>query len=153
MKPYVHAESSVKKYKGKISDYLPIHQWFDETKAHYPTNVHRALRHHSMGIFECERVFGTTITNSDGLIVCTRDLGEQHVLEDLGFIPTVSDYLNHLEHQDWMSNKGTPPNTPAPNVVKLPKPEEQIYDGTQPQPFRTPLDDRWPLDYHGRTMD
>jgi hypothetical protein len=38
--------------------------------------------------FEAERVFGTSILNSESKHVPTRILGEQHVWEDLGRIPT-----------------------------------------------------------------
>ena len=49
-----------------------------------------------------EQVFGVTITNSSGIVVNVRDIGEQHVLEDLGRIPPVSDYLNNMVIQKWM---------------------------------------------------
>lgn len=52
---------------------------------------HRAILHNSFGIYLCEQVFGTTITNSDGRVVSVRDVGEEHVLEDLGLIPTLQD--------------------------------------------------------------
>jgi hypothetical protein len=51
--PLHHAISSQKKWGGSIEDYLPIHNWFDETKAHYPDMRHRTLRHHAEGIFCC----------------------------------------------------------------------------------------------------
>jgi hypothetical protein len=52
-----------------------------------------------------EKIFGHLITNSDGKQVSTRDIAEQHVLEDFGnrFIPTVCDYLGDLEFVDWMN--------------------------------------------------
>lgn len=49
--PLHHSISSVKKFGGHIDDYLKLHSWFDETKAHFPDMRHRALRHHSEGIF------------------------------------------------------------------------------------------------------
>ena len=30
--PVEHAESSVKIWGGKVEDYLPMHNWLDETK-------------------------------------------------------------------------------------------------------------------------
>ena len=30
---YYHALSSVRKWGGAVDDYLPLHQWFDESKA------------------------------------------------------------------------------------------------------------------------
>jgi hypothetical protein len=70
---------------------------------------HRALRHHAEGIFLAEKVFGTTLTNSDGRVVPVRWVGEQHVQEDLGWIPTVKDWLEHLRPAPWMSRGGRLP--------------------------------------------
>ena len=99
---YHHAESSVRKFKGKIEDYIKIHLWYDESKSHYADFRHRALRHHSFGIWQSEQVFGLTITNSDGIVVPVRFIGEQHVREDLGCIPTVSDWFKHIKPESWM---------------------------------------------------
>ncbi len=63
--PLKHAESSARKFGGKAEDYLPIHNWFDESKAFFPDFRHRALHHHAEGIFLAEKLFGVTIVNSD----------------------------------------------------------------------------------------
>ena len=97
-----HAISSQRKWGGKIDDYLPLHNWFDETKRAYPDMRHRALRHHSEGIFWCEEKFGVYITNSDGKMVPVRAIGEQHIIEDIGFIPTIKDYLDNMNTVGWM---------------------------------------------------
>ena len=99
-----HAVNSARKHGGKPEDYIAIHNYFDETKEHYADFRHRALRHHSLGIFECEAKFGITITNSDGKQIPVRLIGEQHVKEDCGFIPTVQDWLKHIQGQKWMGN-------------------------------------------------
>ena len=49
--PYHHALSSVRKWGGAADDYLPLHQWFDESKVVTADFRHRALRHHAEGIF------------------------------------------------------------------------------------------------------
>ncbi len=101
--PYNHAESSVRKYGGSIEDYLDIHNWFDESKAYMAHFRHRALRHHAQGIFECERTFGVTRTNSAGRIVPVRFVGEQHVKEDCGgMIPCLSDWFRNIRPERWM---------------------------------------------------
>jgi len=100
--PYHHAVHSVRLFGGEPGDYLAIHNWFDESKAHIADVRHRALRHHSEGIFLCEAIFGTTLTNSIGKIVPVRSIGEQHVKDDLGWIPSVKDWLQHLQLQPWM---------------------------------------------------
>jgi hypothetical protein len=104
--PLHHSISSQKKWGGHVDDYLPIHNWFDETKMHYPDMRHRALRHHSEGIFWCEQQFGTYITNSEGRMVPVRAIGEQHCMEDLGWIPTIKDYLDNMETKGWMFKPG-----------------------------------------------
>jgi len=104
--PYHHALSSMQKWGGCVDDYQPIHEWFDASKAHMADFRHRALRHHSEGIFECERVFGKTIINCDGRVVPVRYVGEQHVKEDLGKIPTLADWLLNIKPQRWMLGRG-----------------------------------------------
>jgi hypothetical protein len=104
--PLYHAISSKNKFSGEIEDYLPIHNWFDETKQHYPDMRHRTLRHHAEGIFWCEEKFGVYITNSDGKMVPVRAIAEQHVIEDIGFIPTIKDYLDNMNQVGWMYKPG-----------------------------------------------
>ena len=103
--PWKHAESSALKYGGRAEDYEPIHSWFDQSKAFFADFRHRALRHHAEGIFECERVFGVTITNSDGKKVPVRFIGEQHVIEDLGRIPSLQDWLVAIRAEPWMRGR------------------------------------------------
>ena len=102
--PWQHEKSSAKKFGGSPVDYLEIHQWFDETKAWYGHSKHRMFRHHSEGIFECEKRFGITITNSDGKDVYVRYIGEQHVKEDCnGYIPSAKEWVDNLETPTlWM---------------------------------------------------
>jgi hypothetical protein len=71
--PYHHAISSVEKFGGQVEDYLAIHQWFDQTKAHIADARHRAILHSSFGIFLCEQVFGATNKNPRGKPRSIRD--------------------------------------------------------------------------------
>jgi len=100
--PLEHAQSSTKKFGGKPEDYLAIHRWFDESKAFFPDFRHRALRHHTEGIFLAERIFGVTVLNSDGALIPVRYIGDQHVREDLGRVPTVQDWLARISPERWM---------------------------------------------------
>ena len=100
--PLKHAEISAKKFGGKADDYIAIHNWFDESKAYVADFRHRALRHHGDGIFLAEKIFGLAIINSDGKQVPVRYIGEQHVKDDLGRIPTVQDWIRELRPQRWM---------------------------------------------------
>jgi hypothetical protein len=49
MHPYHRALSSVRRYGGAAEDYLPLHNWFNATKANMSFFTHRALRHHYEG--------------------------------------------------------------------------------------------------------
>jgi hypothetical protein len=100
--PLKHAESSARRFGGRPEDYLVIHNWFDESKAFLPDFRHRALRHHAEGIFLAETIFGVAIKNSDGRQAPVRYIGEQHVREDLGRIPTAQDWLSAITPQRWM---------------------------------------------------
>jgi hypothetical protein len=104
-KPVEHAERDARKFGGKMEDYLPIHNFFDQTKAHMPDMRHRAILHNAFGIYLCEQVFGPIITNSDGKVIATRTIAERHVLQDLKFIPTFNDCFGDMKVKDWMMGK------------------------------------------------
>ena len=102
--PILHAKSSVKKWGGHWSDYIHIHQWFDETKDWYGHSKHRMFRHHSEGIFECEQRFGKTLVNSENKTVYVRYVGEQHVKEDCNnYIPSAKEWVDNINTPTkWM---------------------------------------------------
>jgi hypothetical protein len=114
-KPWIHSESSAKKFGGKPEDYIEIHNLMDSSKGTIADSRHRALTHNAWFLsMILERIFGVTITNSEGHKVSVRDIGEQHILEDFGgrFIPSAQDYLQEIELQDWMMNgAGAPPSS------------------------------------------
>ena len=99
---YYHAESSARKWGGVPQDYLSLHEWFDQSKMILADPRHRALRHHAEGIFMAQTIFGETITNSAGRVVPVRLIGERHVVEDLGHIPSFADWVRLIAVQPWM---------------------------------------------------
>lgn len=105
MKPFLHAKASAKKFGGEWQEYIDIHNFIDSSKAHHPDIRHRALFHSSLGCYLVEQIFGVTRTNSIGKDYSPRDCAEMHIIEDLGKIPTVSDYLNEMTIQKWMSGR------------------------------------------------
>jgi hypothetical protein len=113
MNPYHHALSSSKKFGGLPEDYQAIHDWFDESKMMYANFRHRALRHHAEGCYMAERIFGQTITTSNGKNIPTRWVAEQHILEDMGFIPSMQDWLSNISAQEWMRPKFDKADQPA----------------------------------------
>lgn len=100
--PIEHAKSSARKFGGVPEDYLPIHQWMDESKLLMADFRHRSLRHHSEGVFLAEKIFGIAICNREGRQVPVRYIGEQHVREDLGRIPSFQDWANCIRLEPWM---------------------------------------------------
>jgi len=100
--PIEHAKSSAWRFGGRPEDYLAIHDWFDESKAYVADFRHRALRHHAEGIFLAQRLFGQTVMNSENRAVPVRYIGEQHVKEDLGRIPSFQDWIAELPIRPWM---------------------------------------------------
>lgn len=102
MKPYVHAKLSVMKYGGAVDDYLDIHEFLDSSKAFVPDMRHRAMLHNSWGCYLAADKFGIYFENSDGRTICTRDICEEHIIQDLGRIPTVQDYLNGMPMYSWL---------------------------------------------------
>lgn len=101
--PYHHAVSSAKNWGGEFEEYIAIHEWFDETKNFHGDFRHRALRHHAHGVFECERIFGRTLALSSGRTIPIRWVAEQHVVEDMGRIPTLGDWLSCIKPAPWMT--------------------------------------------------
>lgn len=99
---YHHAVSSARKWGGVPDDYLAVHTWLDGSKLILADFRHRALRHHAEGCWMAETVFGTTITNSAGRVVPVRMVAEQHIVEDLGRVPSFADWVRHIRPEPWM---------------------------------------------------
>ena len=105
--PEIHSKSSVKRWGGKIEDYLPIHELIDSPKECMNNNTSRALTHNTWFAYKIiPKVFGYNIINSDGRSVDTIDVAMLHIAEDfrMKFVPTPQDYLKHLQIQPWMNN-------------------------------------------------
>jgi hypothetical protein len=104
---YHHAVSSAQKWGGRPDDYQLIHDWLDGSKVILADFRHRALRHHSEGCFAAEALFGVTITNSAGRAVPVRLIAEQHIVEDLGRVPSFADWVRCIKPEPWMGRVGT----------------------------------------------
>ena len=115
-KPITHAISSAKTFGGEPEDYIDIHDFMDSSKGVVGDNRHRVLTHNAWFIGPngpLEKAFGKTVENSEGSQFPVREVGEQHILEDFKgkFIPTVQDYIQAMDIEDWMQNgQGTPPS-------------------------------------------
>ena len=49
-----------------------------------------------------ETIFGVTITNSAGRVVPVRLIAEQHIVEDLGRVPSFADWVRCIKPEAWM---------------------------------------------------
>lgn len=105
--PLIHSKSSVKRWGGKVEDYLAIHELIDSPKATMNNNSSRALTHNTWFAYTIvPKIFGYNITNSSGKSVDVVDIAMLHIAEDfrMKFVPTPQDYLKHLVVQDWFNN-------------------------------------------------
>lgn len=103
MKPYLHANTDVKRFGGVREDYLDIHEFLDSSYHVLPDIRHRALLHNQFGLMMVERLFGHVRKNSSGKEYSPRDIAENHILQDLGIVPTVEQYFVNMTAQSWMS--------------------------------------------------
>jgi hypothetical protein len=100
-----HSESSAKRFGGLAEDYEPIHSFLDSSKLHMGDWRHRALLHTTFGLAVCERIFGEIFKRkSDGQNVATRTVATQHIIEDLGCLPTAETFLREMPLRSWMMN-------------------------------------------------
>ncbi len=95
--PWHHAILAARRYGGLPADYLALESWLDYTKSHVADCRHRLFVHNTWGIFLAERILGVTLARvSDGKVLPTRPLLEDHILQDFGKIPTLADCLAQL---------------------------------------------------------
>jgi hypothetical protein len=98
--------AAARRWGGCPEDYAAIETFIDSSKEYLGDIRHRALYHHTAGVFLCRRVFGEVITvqRDHGLIeVPVRLIAEEHIKEDLGWIPSPNDYWQDLPIRSWMS--------------------------------------------------
>lgn len=107
MVPIDHSRLHSRNFGGKPSDYLKIDKWIDQTKFHISTWQHRCWLHNTAGVKLCEDFFGDTITNSDGNEIPVREIARQHILQDLGRVPTLQEWIKGIQEnkfETWMNN-------------------------------------------------
>lgn len=102
--------SASHKWGGTPEDYLPIEEFIDSSKKTFGDYRHRAMYHHTLGVYLCEDLFGKTISiqkNIKTIQVPVRLIAERHIVEDLGFLPSPEHYLKHIPYNEdstrWMS--------------------------------------------------
>lgn len=142
--PIIHAQSSVKRWGGTIDDYIHLHEKMDCSKAYLSDNRHRALTHTMFWVREVMiPIYGSYITvtkDEKEIAVSTKDICEQHILEDyrMKFIPTVQDFLQEMDFKEWMQNgKGVPasakklyPELKTSSLEVIPSPKKEIGEAS-----------------------
>jgi len=108
--PIYHARSSAKRFGGEESDYYALHTFFDHTKAHIATSLHRLILHNDFGIELSGQLYGVEYQRaSDGVLVPVHSVGRQHVMEDFGFLPTLQECMfSHPLHQQKAQHGSCP---------------------------------------------
>lgn len=131
MNSYYHAKASAKKWGGNPDQYIDIHEFIDGSKRIVGDVRHRSMYHHTEGVWLCQRIFGRTITVGGrypihaepnllderepttsptiGVVdygplreIPVRLIAELHIIQDLGWIPSPSDYIKNMELKQWM---------------------------------------------------
>jgi hypothetical protein len=101
-----HAQSAARKWGGKPEDYLPIQEYIDSSKQIIGDVRHRAIYHHTLGVWLVQQKFGPVLEVVKGnrtVKVPTRLIAERHIIEDLGWLPSPADYLKNTPVEKWMS--------------------------------------------------
>jgi hypothetical protein len=104
MNSWYHAQSAARKWGGTPDVYIDIEEFIDSSKKIIGDVRHRALYHHTQGVWLCQELFGRVIPVGHKLIP-VRLIAEQHIMEDLGWLPSPGDYINSMKSQPWMGGK------------------------------------------------
>ena len=100
MTPVHHALHSAHRWGGTIATYVPVHAWLDQSKAAWSDPRHRAFLHHRQGAILAALLLLPTTEGPRS----TREVAEDHIMEDLGFLPDAKEWLVHLRPKSWMSH-------------------------------------------------
>lgn len=129
MNSWYHSKASAKKWGGAPEEYAEIHDFIDSSKRIVGDVRHRSIYHHTEGIWLCQRIFGRTITVGDPpREVPVRLIAELHVMQDLGWIPSPSDYIQNMELKQWMGGPVRREQNLDDFLPARPQPKETYYD-------------------------
>ena len=100
--PYHHALSSMKKWGGAVEDYLAIHclvRRIEKNYRRFPSPGAQASCRGDLHERDHLRLHDSAVDGSDH---SDKMVGEQHVREDLGFIPSFADWVKAIRPEPWM---------------------------------------------------
>lgn len=110
MHSYLHAQASAHKFGGTPEDYLKIHEWIDQFKGDVGDVRHRAFLHNTKGPWLAQEVFGIYIEvdrkgGGGKRKVMVRDIAENHIVEDLGWLPSPEQWTACMSCKVWMGGR------------------------------------------------
>jgi hypothetical protein len=132
--PEEHAILSSRRFGGIPEDYINIHELMDSTRSAHGDERHRLATHNSWFVTTIlPKIFGHSISNSEGFQVLVYDIGRFHVMEDYrGYFPTLSDFATVLKLEQWMKGEGEgPPSSSGIEREDL----EELYNPTRSQEY------------------
>jgi len=83
--PYHHSLSSTRKHNLPWTSHFDLHDWLDSSKSMFSDARHRALFHQTTGVFLSKKIF-KDIKNCE-------TIAREHIEEDIGFVPSIGDWL------------------------------------------------------------
>lgn len=96
-----HCAEDARRFRGQPEDYKAVHETMQEW-SHSPAG--RAVFFSSWGCYLIEEIHGIYFKNSEGLLVSTRDLAEQHILRALRCVPSLEQWLDPIQ-KPWMAGQ------------------------------------------------
>lgn len=121
MTPHEHSLLSVRDFGGHWNDYIGIHEFFDQTKAHICDYRHRFILHNSFGMILCEKLFGPMIYNSDGKQISVREIARRHIIQDMGKVYSLKEIIDlmRLSHDEFRLYNPKPPESDVKYIKDL----------------------------------
>jgi hypothetical protein len=92
MKPLAHARLGQTRNGIPWQKTIQLHTWLDSSKASFASVQHRALLHHALGAQIASRIFADV--EHEGVRKSASELIADHVIEDLGDVVPVSNWLD-----------------------------------------------------------
>lgn len=116
-----HCAASARRFGGVPADYEAVHRFMDlpagSVGDEFATRS-RLVLHHAFGCFVAERAFGHRLPLTGGGFAHTRDVAERHVIDDVGHIPSLGEWLAAMAVDPWMAGARKPPAGRAAAGVK-----------------------------------
>ena len=95
----IHSNNSAKKFGGKPTDYIEIHEMIDSSKAFCADNRHRFLFHHTAGIYYIQKMFGIDFDEVER-IKSKYNLGDDFLEDILNLLKTNRSKGVHILNSD-----------------------------------------------------